>query len=281
MRDIVINFRKNFLTLISIFIILMVIFLGIFANFIAPNDPLTPNLANKFASFSITYPLGTDHLGRCVLSRLIYGIRTTLFLAFITIFITIFLSTIIGTLAGYFNFFGNVIMRVCDAMLAFPAELFILSIVGFLGVGIANIIIATIIAKSAWYIRMIYTFTLEYKNVNFILFSRASGISDTTIICKHILPCISKDIILLVSLDVGWVILSLSALSFLGLGVQAPTPEWGMMLNEAKNVLSVAPFQTLPSGVCILVVVLAFNFLGDSLSETLDKRRYMQIKLAK
>ncbi|WP_418185704.1 nickel/cobalt ABC transporter permease [Aliarcobacter vitoriensis] len=261
---------KDKLAIVSLSIIFLVIILGIFAPFVAINDPLEPNLANKFASYSLEYPLGTDHLGRCVFSRLIYGIHPTIFLAFLTMFITIFLGVIFGLIAGYFEKVENFILRVCDIMLSFPNELLIIAIVGILGVGIENIIIATIIAKFAWYTRMTYSFVLEYKNKNYVLFSKTIGIPSNKILRKHLLPSISSDIVVLATIDTGWVILSISALSFLGLGIQAPTPEWGMMLNEAKNMLSMEPSLMFPAGLSILIVVASFNFLGDSLRDAFD-----------
>jgi len=263
---------KDKLAIISISIILLVIVLGILAPIISPNDPLEPNLANKFASYSLQYPLGTDHLGRCVLSRLLYGIYPTIFLAFFTMFITILFGIVFGFIAGYFEKVENIILRVCDIMLSFPNELLIIAIVGVLGVGIKNIIIATIIAKLAWYTRMIYSFVIEYKNKNYILFAKTIGVPSSKILRKHLLPSLFGDIIVLATIDTGWVILSISTLSFLGLGVQAPTPEWGMMLSEAKNMLSLEPTLMLPAGFSILIVVAAFNFLGDSLRDAFDTK---------
>jgi nickel transport system permease protein len=269
---------KDPLALISITIIFLTILLGMFAPWIVPHDPLSPNLATKFAPWSFEYPFGSDHLGRCVFSRLVYGIRTTLFLAFFTMAMTIFLGTLLGMIAGFFKKAEEIMMRLCDIMLSFPSELLILAIVGMLGVGIENIIIASVIAKVAWYTRMIYTFVLGHKEKNYILFSRVAGVSSWKILRKHLLPSILNDIVMLATLDTGWVILSISALSFLGLGVQAPTPEWGMMLSEAKNVMSIAPLQMIPSGVAILLLVAAFNFLGDSIRDALDPKYYHPTK---
>jgi nickel transport system permease protein len=258
------------LALICLCVIAGVILAGLFAPWIAPHDPLMPHLSEKFAPWSRLYPLGSDHLGRCIASRLIYGVRTTLFLAMAAMAMTIVLGVFFGLIAGLFDKAAAVILRVCDVMLSFPSELLMLAVVGMLGVGIQNILIAAVVAKVAWYTRMIYAFSLKHREQNYILFSRAVGMPSFWILRKHLLRTMLSDIAMLASLDAGGVILSISALSFLGLGVQAPTPEWGMMLSEAKNVLSIAPWQMLPSGFMIVAVVAAFHFLGDSLRDALD-----------
>lgn len=269
---------KDPIALISLSIILIVMILGIFAPFVAPNNPYDVNLSNKLLSYSLKYPFGTDHLGRCIASRLIYGIRTTLFFALIAMVITVFLGLIFGLLASFFKSCETIILRACDIMLSFPSELMMLAIIGIMGTGIENIIIATIIAKVGWYTRMTYTFSLKYTNQNYILFSRLLGNPSRTILRKHLFPLLLGDIAMLSTLNIGAVILSISALSFLGLGVQAPACEWGVMLNEAKNVMSIAPYQMLPSGMMILIVVAAFNFLGDSIRDALDPNFYIENK---
>jgi len=265
--------KSDRLAVLCIGIILGVLLLGIFAPLIAPHDPLQPNLKVKFASNSLEYPLGTDQLGRCVLSRVLYGIQNTVVLALITMGVTLFIGAIFGIIAGFSR--GKVdegIMRLCDVLLSFPSELMILAIVGMLGPGLANAVIANIAAKWAWYARMIRSLVMEYADKNYIRFAKVSGCSASHIMGKHLLPGVVGDIIVLATLDTGWVILTISALSFLGLGVQAPTPEWGMMLSEAKNIMTTHPAQMLPPGIAIMVVVAAFNFLGDSIQNALNPK---------
>ena len=261
------------LAIASLGVIVGMILLGIFAPWIAPHDPIATNLALKFAPWGGAFPLGSDHLGRCIASRLLFGIRTTLFLALFAMSMTLILGVILGILAGFFRKAEEPILRGCDVMLSFPSELMILAIVGMLGAGMGNLILANVIAKVAWYTRMIYSFVLVHREQNYIAFAKATGVAPLRILKTHILPSIFDDIVMLATLDAGWVIMSISALSFLGLGVQAPTPEWGMMLSEAKNVMSVYPLQMLPAGMAILVVVLAFNFLGDSIRDARDDRK--------
>ncbi len=268
------RFKKDKLGILSMIIILVVMALGIFSPVVAPHDPTEVNIKIKLMRMCAEYPFGTDQLGRCVLSRLLYGIRTTVFLSLIAMFLTIAIGTILGVIAGFFRgWLDEVIMRICDIMLSFPSEVMILAIVGILGTGIENIIIANIIAKWAWYTRMIRSIVIQYTDKNYIRFAKISGCSTFHIIKKHLIPGAIGEIGVLATLDTGWVILNISALSFLGLGVQAPTPEWGMMLSEAKNIMTIYPSQMLPAGIAILVVVAAFNFLGDSLQEALNPKK--------
>ncbi|GIP43447.1 ABC transporter permease [Paenibacillus sp. J45TS6] len=271
----VINRLKNDrLAMICIGFLFVVILAGIFAPMLAPHNPIETNVKEKFAGMSMTYPLGTDQLGRCILSRLLYGIRTTVFTSLLAMAVTIIIGTILGVIAGISR--GKVdelIMRICDVFLSFPSEVMILAIVGMMGPGLFNVIIASIIAKWAWYTRMIRTIVLKYTDKNYIRFAKVSGCSTGHIVKTHILPGAAGEIAVLATLDTGSVILVISALSFLGLGVQAPTPEWGMMLNEAKNVMIVHPYQMLAPGIAILLVVAAFHFVGDSLQDAFDTKR--------
>lgn len=258
---------------ITISIIVIVTLMGIFAPVIAPHDPYATDITNKFAAFSQSFPLGTDHLGRCVFSRMLYGIRPTLGLAALTMIGTIGIGTLMGLLAGYFGgWVDEIIMRVVDVMLSFPSQIMVFAIVALLGVDVKNVILANVFIKWAWYARMIRTGVLKYKDRNFVLFSRCIGNSQSFILMRHLLPSIGSEMAVLASLDIGWAIINISTLSFLGLGVQAPTPEWGAMLNEAKNVLTTNPVQMLAPGIAIVVVVTAFNLLGDALRDVLDPK---------
>ena len=271
------RFKKDKLGMLSLLIILIIMIAGILAPVIAPNDPTLIDVKIKFMGMSMKYPFGTDQLGRCVFSRILYGIRTTVFLSIVTMIATIAIGTIFGVIAAVFRgFVDEVIMRICDIMLSFPSEVMILSIVGIMGIGINNIIIANIIAKWAWYTRMIRVIVIQYTDKNYIKFAKVSGCSTFHIIKKHLIPKAMGEIGVLASLDTGWVILNISALSFLCLGVQAPTAEWGMMLSEAKNIMTIYPQQMLPAGFAILIVVASFNFLGDSLQAALNPKQNIE-----
>lgn len=264
---------KDKTAIISLAIILIICLAGIFAPYIAPNDPIYQDISNKYANISLYYPLGTDNLGRCIFSRLIYGIRPTIFLSLFTMICTIVIGTIVGIVAGYNKgIIDELIMRFCDIMLSFPSQVMILAIVGVLGVGIENIVFANIIIKWIWYARMIRGMVVQYRYKNYMLYSKVINTRKSFVMIKHLLQNIMSEIIVLATLDMGWVILNISTLSFLGLGVQAPTPEWGAMLSEAKNVLATNPNQMIVPGIAILVVVAAFNLLGDSFRDALDNK---------
>ena len=186
---------------------------------------------------------------------------------------TISLGAIMGLLSGYFRgIVDEVIMRVVDMMLSFPSQIMIFAVIALLGVDVQNIIIANVIIKWAWYARMIRTNVMKYRDRNFILYSRCIGSKESYILGRHLLPSIASEMAVLASLDVGWTIINISTLSFLGLGIQAPLPEWGAMLNEAKNVLTVNPMQMIAPGVSIVVLVSAFNLLGDAIRDALDPK---------
>lgn len=264
---------NNKTALICLIIITTMIILGILAPYISPFDPNKVRIVRKYAAISSEHWLGCDHLGRDIFSRLLYGIRSTLFLSLLTMIITIIVGSIIGLISGYKRGkLDECIMRLCDIMLSFPSQVMILAIVGVLGVGIENVIIANIVVKWAWYSRMIRSSVIKYSRKNYILFSRAIGAPHSFIICRHLLPNIMSELVVLATLDTGWVILNISALSFIGLGVQAPTAEWGLMLSEAKNVMTQHPMQMVFPGIAILIVVAAFNMLGDCLRDILDPK---------
>ena len=219
------RFWQNRAAVFTSALILIVACIGIFAPIIAPNDPYETNIINKFAEYSLQYPLGTDQLGRCVLSRMIYGIRPTLGLATLTMLGTIGIGALLGIMAGYFRgIVEEVIMRVVDVMLSFPSQIMVFAVVALLGINVQNVIIANVFIKWAWYARMIRTGVLQYRDRNFVQFSRCVGMPERFILFRHLLPSITSDLVVLASLDIGWAIINISTLSFLGLGVQAPTP---------------------------------------------------------
>ena len=264
---------KNPVALLCMGIVLLTALLGIFAPLVAPNDPYANDILNKFAGPSWQFPLGTDQLGRCAFSRVLYGIRPSLFLSLLTMLGTIGLGVVMGITAGYFRgTVDEIIMRVVDVMLSFPSQIIILAVVALLGVDIRNVVIASIFIKWAWYARMIRTATIKYTNMNFVLFSRSIGSGNFYILTRHMLPCIAAELAVLASLDTGWAILNISTLSFLGLGVQAPTPEWGAMLNDGKPYLQTHAYLTTIPGIAISITVLAINWIGDGLRDAFDPK---------
>jgi nickel transport system permease protein len=267
------RFLHNKTAMITVAIVCLTALVGIFAPWIAANDPYETDILNKFAGFSAKYPLGTDNLGRCILSRMLYGIRPTLGLAVLTMIGTIGLGALMGVLAGYFRGIPEeIIMRTVDVMLSFPSQIMVFAVVALLGINVQNVILANVFIKWAWYARMIRTGVMQHRDRNFVQFSRCVGTPERFILFRHLVPSIAADLAVLASLDVGWAIINISTLSFLGLGVQAPTPEWGAMLNEAKNVLTSNPTQMIVPGVAIVILVSAFNLMGDALRDVLDPK---------
>ncbi len=261
----------NRTSVVCLFVLLVVSLMGAFAPFLAPHDPNLADVINSLMPMSLEYPLGTDHLGRCIYSRLLFGIRTTLYYSLLTMVVTAFVGALIGIFSGYCR--GKVdalIQRACEVMLSFPYEIIVLSIVGMMGPGITNIIVANFIAKLAWYVRIVRSSVISFNHQNYILYSRTVKTPQRFIFAKHIAPNIAAEVMILATLDLGWIILSISTLSFLGLGVQPPTPEWGAMLSDAKEVLFSYPEQMIIPGVAIMLVVACANLLGDSLRDMFD-----------
>ena len=254
----------------------LLLFAGIFADWLPLNNPIKVNIGAKFKGVSFFYPLGTDHLGRCVLSRLIYGIRYTVVLSLLTTAGTLSIGVFLGLTSGCFKGrFDDFLMRVCDVMLSFPSQVMILAVVGVLGPGVENVVFANIAVRWAWYVRMIRGAVVRHVDKGYVLFSRAVGSGNFFILSRHLFPAVASEIFVLASLDTGWVILGISSLSFLGLGVQAPAPEWGAMLSEARNFMVRAPLQALAPGFAVMCVVGAFNFLGDGLRDASDPKTFL------
>lgn len=251
----------------------VIILAGICAPFIAPFDPDAVHITNKLANPSATHWFGTDYLGRDIFSRLVYGVRTTLGLASIIMAVTVLIGTILGVVAGYFQGrVDQIILFIIQSMQAFPNELMIIIVVGLLGPSMINLVIGSVLVHWAWYTRMIRTVVMQFRFEPYIQFARISGQSFWQIFKRHIWPNMLPELIVLTTLDAGWSILNISTMSFLGLGVQAPQSEWGMMLLEAKNVMTTQPSQILAPGLAILLTVAALNYLGDFFREILHPK---------
>ncbi len=262
--------------MITIALLSFIILMGIFAPFFAINDPEKADLMNKFASPSWEYPLGGDQLGRCIYSRLVWGIRPTLGLAGLTMAGTMAIGLFVGLVSGYFRgWVDEVLMRLVDVMLSFPSQIMVFAVVALLGIDVRNVVIANVCIKWAWYARMIRTNVIKYRSENFVNFSNVIGNNNHFILSKHLLPSIAAESAMLASLDMGWAIINISTLSFLGMGVKPPSPEWGAMLNDAKEVFILNPIQMLAPGITIVIVVSLFNALGDVLRDALDPKEVM------
>lgn len=276
------QWMKNKLAVASFSVVTVTMLVGLCAPLIAPHDPNEVNMELRFASASWQYWLGNDHLGRCVLSRLIYGIRPSVLWVFVALIASTCIGMIIGFAAGYFR--GKVdavIMRICDCMLSFPGYVMTLAIVGMLGAGLGNILLAFMLTKWAWFARVIRTAVMPFADADYVKFAKVLGAGHLRIMVKHIAPVALPEIAVVSSSAFGSMILQISSLSFLGLGIQAPHAEWGMMLNEARTVMFTRPELMIAPGLAIIVVVSAVNFLSDALQKALDPKLMTHGMLAK
>ncbi len=273
MMSIVQQLKKDKIAMIGAVIILFLAGIAILAPHITPYDPIELDLENRLSSSDVNHLMGTDNLGRDVLSRVIYGARISLSMATVVVVIVMLLGIAMGTIAGYLGgIIDGTIMRVVDVLLAFPNIILALVIAGILGPSLTNVMIALSAIWWVGYARIIRGSVLSVKEKEFVEAARAMGCSDTHIAIRHILPNVLSPVIVLATLDMGHIILSIAALSFLGLGAQPPIPEWGTMLNEGRPFMETAPHLMIFPGLMIMVVVLAFNFLGDGLRDALDPR---------
>lgn len=242
---------------------------GLFTSY----DPIKTDLANKLLAPSSTHWFGTDNLGRDVYARVIYGARISLMVGLISVGIAMIVGTLIGVVSGYFGgVVGEVLMRMIDILLAFPSILLAILIVAILGPELKNAMIAIGIVNVPIYARLLRSTTLQVRNQEFIEAAHALGSSNTRIIATHILPNCLSPLIVQATLGIGAAILETAGLSFLGLGAQPPTPEWGTMLNDAKDLLRSAPWTMTFPGIAITLVVVSFNLMGDGLRDLIDPR---------
>lgn len=254
---------------------LCVLFLiTIFAPWIAPNDPIAINLAHKLQPPSMDYPFGTDHLGRCMFSRILYGARISLGFAMLIFISALSIGLIIGVIAGYKGgWVDQLLMRFGDGLMAIPSLLFVLGFVGIWGAGLKQVILGLILVQWVYYARIIRGMVLSLKEQNYIAAAKISGSSQWTIMKKHILPNVLPPLAVMGTLEMGWAIMDLSSMSFLGLGVQPPTPEWGAMIHEGKSYIRTNPSLMIYPGLMIMIVVVTFNLLGEALSDYFGVKR--------
>lgn len=266
--------RRDRSALISALVLIVMAGSAIFAPLIAPYDPLRINTRNTLAPPSAQHWFGTDDLGRDVFSRVLHGGRISLRVGFIAASISIAGGLLLGLLAGFFG--GRVsfvILRFMDLLLAFPGLLLALVIVGTLGPGLDNIMIAVGVGAIPIFTRVVYGSVLQVKQNDYVSAAAALGSTDARIIWRHIIPNVLAPVIVLFTLQVGAAIFSASSLSFLGLGAQPPSPEWGAMVSRGRHELRDAMWMSTFPGLAIAMVILAINILGDSLRDALDPRQ--------
>lgn len=248
--------------------------LALFAPWLAPWDPLEVRLEAKLQGPSRDHPLGTDALGRDVLSRILYGARVSVLVGFSTVGISFVFGTLLGLLAGHYGgLLEEAVMRGVDILLAFPGILFAIALTAILGPSLRNVILALCVMGWVGYARIARAQVLALRESEFVLAARALGVRDTRLMFRHIFPNILAPLIVEGTFGMAGAILAEAGLSFLGLGTQPPWPSWGSMLNEGRQFLLVSPHMTLSPGVAIMTVVLGLNFLGDALRDRFDVKR--------
>ena len=267
------RFLKNKLSILGMIVIIVFVLVAIFAHQLAPYDYAAQDLPAMYLSPCAEHPFGTDSLGRDMLSRVIYGTRISLLIGFSSVFISLLIGTLLGCIAGFYGGkIDTLIMRFMDIMLAVPSVLLAIVIAAVLGTGVFNLILAIGIASIPSYARIVRASILSIRDQEYIEAARISGCSDARMILRHILPNILAPVIVQTTLGLGLAILNASGLSFLGLGVEAPMPEWGSMLAAARGTMRNYPYLVFFPGLAIVLVVLAFNMVGDGLRDALDPR---------
>lgn len=264
-------FKKNKLAVLGAITIIIIVFIAFFAPFVAPHDPYKVDLNLQFTKPQANYLIGTDMYGRDVLSRIIYGSRISLLIGLVPTFISMAIGIILGIVSGYYGGKTDfIIMTISDMVLAFPSLLLAMVVMYTLGASLLNIFIALSVVGWAGTARVVRAQTLSLKNKEFVEASKAIGVNNWIIMFKHILPNCIPELLVLFTLNIPGSILSEASLSFLGVGAQPPAASWGLMVSTGKEYLFSAPWIAISPGIAILVVVLAFNFLGDGLRDALD-----------
>jgi peptide/nickel transport system permease protein len=252
-------------------IVLLLVAGAVLAPVVAPHDPNEVDVLRKFAPPSAEFPLGTDHLGRDVLSRLLFGGRVSIGTAVVAGVLIGLIGTTVGLLIGYWGgVLDAVVGRVIDVMLAFPPFLLAMAVLGLLGPGLRNLLLVLVGVAWAPYARIVRSAVMVEREKEYVEAARASGATSVRVMARHVLPNVFAPIVVLMTLDMGIVLLEISGLSFLGLGVSPPTAEWGAMLSEGRTYLDQAPQMMLFPGAAIFLLVLGFNLVGDGLRDALD-----------
>jgi peptide/nickel transport system permease protein len=265
--------RKNHLALFGLVIVVLLVFFAITADIVAPYKYDQQNLMKAFESPSKEHFFGTDEFGRDIFSRIIHGSRISLQVGMIAVGIAVIFGGLLGSVAGYYGGrIDNLIMRAMDILLSIPSILLAIAIAASLGPGLYNMMVAVGISSTPQYARIIRGSVLSLREQEFVEAAKAVGSSDARIILKHIIPNCLAPIIVQSTLGVASAILTAAGLSFIGLGIQPPTPEWGAMLSGGREYIRDYAYMTIFPGLAIMITILALNFLGDGLRDVLDPK---------
>lgn len=263
--------KKTLIKVLAAIAVLLVI-ISIAAPYIVPNDPYKQNAAAIRKPPSKEFPLGTDNLGRCVLSRVLMGARTSICAGLILVVISFVLGTSVGIIAGYFEGpFETISMRLIDILLSFPQMVLAIAVAGILGGGMINAMIALGFTGWILYARLARTQTIALKQEDFIAAARIGGKSSFKIMTKHIFPNIAGTLLVNATLQISSMLIGFAGLSFLGLGVQVPEAEWGSMINESMTYFQLAPWAVLVPCAAVVITAMFFNYLGDTAKDLIDR----------
>ncbi len=272
-HDVWARLRRNHLALAGGIVLLLLVAVALFAPVIAPNDPIAQDYDHLLQGPSLHHPFGTDNFGRDILSRVIYGARISLTVGFLGTLIGVAFGIMIGVPAGYYGgWFDGLAMRLIDIQLAFPGLLLAIALIAVLGVGAQNVVVAIGIFSVPGFARILRGSILSLKQQDFVTAARALGANDRRLMFAHLLPNALAPVLVIATLRLGTAILTAASLSFLGLGIRPPSPEWGAMLSDGRQFLQLAPHVAIFPGLAILITVLALNLLGDGLRDALDPK---------
>lgn len=267
-------FARNRLALLGAVMLVAVVGTAIFAGTLAPYDPLKLDLLNAYAPpGSQGHLLGTDNFGRDIFSRLIHGSRISLFIGIVVVSIAATIGTVLGLLAGYLGgWVDQVVMRAVEIFYAFPFLILAIAVIAVFGPSIFNVMWVLGVVSWPIYARLVRAQVLALSSTEYVEAAKASGMSSWRVMFRHVLPNTLTPVIVTATFGIPGAILSSAALGFLGMGVQPPTPEWGVMVSEGKDFIRRAPFLITWPGIAIMIVVMSFNFVGDGLRDALDPR---------
>lgn len=267
------RFKKQKVAVIALIFIITLVLMAVFAPFVAPYDPTIPDYNAVLQGPSAAHWAGTDTYGRDIFSRIIWGARISLSVGFLSVTLGALAGVSLGIISGYYGrWIDSAVMRLCDLLLAFPGILLAIAVIAILGPGITNVIYAVAIFSIPVFARLARGTTLQLKRTVYVDASRAIGVKDRVIMLRHILPGTLPNVIVYFSMRIGTSILTAASLSFIGLGAQPPSPEWGAMLADGRSYMGVADHLTLFPGIAIFLTVLGFNLFGDGLRDALDPK---------
>lgn len=272
-RKMKVFFNRGILSGICFVIVVLLIFVAVFAPVLAPCDPNVNDLRNVVKGISGEHLLGTDYLGRDVLSRILYGARISLYTSILAGALSAALGILLGLVAGYFGgILNQAIMRMTDTILAIPALIFTLVLASALGGGVLSIVISIGVSLVPTYIRMVNGQVLSIKESDYVTAGKLIGLKNIRILLKHLLPNCFPSLIVLFTMNLGQGIMLEATMSYQGVGIAPPTATWGAMVSDGYSYLTTAPLLSILPGICIILVVVAFNVVGDGLRDALDPR---------